>query len=257
MIWTESTIVGTPLDNAKAALGVYVWGNGLDASMNIPRRPLPPDVWHTIDLNDDLSQMVWPVDLPPDTKAIVLAGVCGTSGATGIYSSVIQTFRAIGSHAAEYQVAAVSGVPGGAFRQNSSVIVPLIDRKFEFQWHASEPNAVALYQQFTIQQYMRGGDPVPPAPTPPTVTATVSGSSQLIGDIAHGPGNRLDWVGLYRVGQSGDSDWKYLNNTQTPPAEPMTEAAVLFMPPPGSYRLTLFANDGWQVLAESGVVEIP
>jgi hypothetical protein len=256
MIWTESTITGTPLDNAKAAFGVYVWGNGLDASMNIPRRPLPPDVWHTIDLNDDLSQIVWPVELPADTKAIVLAGVCGTQGAPGIYCSVIQTFRAIGSSAAEYQIAAVSSVPGGAFRQNSTVVVPLRDRKFEFQWHASEPNAQELYQQFTIQQYMRGGDPLPPAPESPTLVASVSGA-QIIGAVSNSPGNRLDWVGLYRVGQSGDSDWKYLNNTQTPPADPMTDATVAFMPLPGSYRLMLFANDGWQVLAESAVVQLP
>jgi len=244
-LWTESTIMGTPVDNAKTAFGVYVWQDGSNPSLNVPRRPLPPDQWHTIDLNDDLSQLAWPVDLPEDTKAIVLAGLVGSSGAIGVYCGMTATFRAIGSSATEYTVQAVASVPGGAYRQNSSVVVPLRNRRFEFFWHAADLTC-PMFAQFTIQQYFRGGE----QSVAPSVTASDTGPIAVTVD--HGPGLARDWVSLCAT---TTCQWFYLNNLHTPPVTGMTSATVMFpRPASGIYQVRFYRNDSFTLLASSAVV---
>jgi len=78
-----------------------------------------------------------------------------------------------------------------------------------------------------------------------TVTAT----------IANGPGNATDWVGLYRVGSSGELEWKFLNGAHTAPAAGVTGAALSFTLPavPGTYVLRFYSNNTYSILASSTV----
>ncbi len=73
--------------------------------------------------------------------------------------------------------------------------------------------------------------------------------------IAGGPGNRLDWVGLSRVGGS-DADitkWKYLNGSKTAPSTGVTSTTLGFTMPSaeGNYEFRFFLNDGYQRIATS------
>jgi hypothetical protein len=78
--------------------------------------------------------------------------------------------------------------------------------------------------------------------------------------VTNGPGQRLDWIGLYGVG-ARDLDhlgWKYLNGAVYPPAAGITEATVTFRMPrfPGTYNFRFFRNGTHQQLATSATVEV-
>jgi hypothetical protein len=97
----------------------------------------------------------------------------------------------------------------------------------------------------------------------PTVTApsTVTAGGSITGTVANGPGNALDWVGLYCPTTLTDGayvEWRYLNNSQSPPATGLTNATVTLPAPvsPTTCNLRLFANDGYTKLATSGNVSI-
>jgi subtilisin family serine protease len=100
---------------------------------------------------------------------------------------------------------------------------------------------------------------------PASVTAspsTVNPGGTITGTVSNGPGNALDWIGLYCPASLGDAsfiDWRYLNNTKSPPASGLTNATVTFTAPnsPGSNcNLRFFSNNGFTTLATSATISI-
>ena len=159
--WTEGTVIGLSTDSSKHPAIVYVWGMGDNGAVNLPQRPLPPDEWHTIDLAE-LSNYPPPnnLPLPSDVKAIQLAAMVGSSGLIGAECGQVATFRAPGSTLDpwSYQLQAANSTlyPFGAgpYRQQMSVMVPLVDGKFEFWWHASNPEC-PMFLVLALQFYVR------------------------------------------------------------------------------------------------------
>ncbi len=100
------------------------------------------------------------------------------------------------------------------------------------------------------------------AAPPPVVSvpAVATPGSTFAATVVDGPGNRLDWVGLYPVGgaTSARVNWFYLNGSKTAPAAGVTEATVMFSAPttPGAYQVRLFANDGTSAIATSGTLTV-
>jgi Big-like domain-containing protein len=87
-----------------------------------------------------------------------------------------------------------------------------------------------------------------------TVSATaVAPAETLTATVANGPGLPRDWIGVYPTGSATLLDWKYLNGSQSVPAQGLSSAAVpLPMPTtPGSYVLR-FAT-GSTILATRSV----
>jgi hypothetical protein len=91
-----------------------------------------------------------------------------------------------------------------------------------------------------------------------TVGATsVTSGSNLQVTVANGPGNRLDYVGVYPVGSSTSVTWKYLNGTQSAPATGVTGASLTFaMPTAGQFVLRLFSNNSSTFVANSATVTV-
>ena len=97
----------------------------------------------------------------------------------------------------------------------------------------------------------------------PTVTAgpsTVAPGGIITVTVANGPGNARDWVGLYTVtgADTPSISWWYLNGARTVPAQPLTEATLVFTAPttPGTYQVRFFANDGYTRLATSATITV-
>jgi hypothetical protein len=158
--WTEGSIVGVPLEHGKSPVVVYVWHAGLNAVDNIPRKPLPASpaetaVWHTIDLAN-LAESIVENGVPADAKAIVLQGIAGATGVAGVYCGMVANFRAPGAtlHAGNYQIQAIASNPGGSYRENVSITVPVRDRKFEFWWNHNYQDC-PMFLTLTVQQYIR------------------------------------------------------------------------------------------------------
>jgi hypothetical protein len=91
----------------------------------------------------------------------------------------------------------------------------------------------------------------------PSATIVTSGAT-LMATIANGPGNRMDWVGLYAVDGKSELDWQFLNGSRTPPATGVTAAAVPITMPAraGTYALKLFANNTYTLLATSQTITV-
>jgi hypothetical protein len=92
----------------------------------------------------------------------------------------------------------------------------------------------------------------PLAPVTFTVSETVvAPGATVTATIANGPGNAMDWVGLYRVGSSVEVDWKFMNGARTAPAAGTTGAVLTFTLPatPGAYTLRFYSNNTYNVLA--------
>jgi hypothetical protein len=88
-----------------------------------------------------------------------------------------------------------------------------------------------------------------------TVSATtIAPGATVTTTIANGPGNPRDWVGVYPSDGATLLDWKYLNGSQTAPAQGATTAVVAIAMPttPGSYTLR-FAS-GSSILGTSPTV---
>ncbi len=83
---------------------------------------------------------------------------------------------------------------------------------------------------------------------------TVAASQTITVTVAHGPGDRLDWVGLYTPGSPIPSylALKYLNNSTAPPAVGSSGGTVTFTAPttPGQY-VVLFNSAALVTLATS------
>ena len=98
----------------------------------------------------------------------------------------------------------------------------------------------------------------------PTVVAgptTNYAGAVLYADVANGPGNLGDWVGLFRVGQAngpGELDRSYLSFNGYKPTTPSTSYRIKFWLPttPGTYELRFEANDGYTLLATSQPITI-
>jgi hypothetical protein len=88
------------------------------------------------------------------------------------------------------------------------------------------------------------------------------GGGSVTAMVTSGPGNRLDWVGVYPVGapDSGVAllDWKYLTNSRTPPASGLSNATLMFAMPltAGSYELRLFTNNSYARIAVSATITV-
>ena len=104
----------------------------------------------------------------------------------------------------------------------------------------------------------------PPAPPPATTSITVNGASNtvvtegaaLMVNVANGPGNTTDWVGLAAAGASDTAfiAWAYLNGTQSPPAVGVGSATVTMTAPTtdGPYEARFYPNNLWTVTARTG-----
>ncbi|MBZ5556722.1 MAG: IPT/TIG domain-containing protein [Acidobacteriia bacterium] len=92
---------------------------------------------------------------------------------------------------------------------------------------------------------------------PPTAVSVAAGTRMTL-DVAGGPANATDWVGLYAAG-AGDGaylTWRYLSGTTTPPASGLSSATLTFDAPtsPGSYEFRLFANNTYARLTASTTI---
>jgi hypothetical protein len=101
-----------------------------------------------------------------------------------------------------------------------------------------------------------------PVSTITPIPTTVPRSGTMTFLVANGPGNTTDWVGLYCPTTEPDSRysaWKYLSNTQTPPASGLTEATVTFAAPTtkgGTCNARLFHSNSFARRATSSSVLI-
>ena len=108
----------------------------------------------------------------------------------------------------------------------------------------------------------------------PTTTATITLNGSATPSVAHGaavtiviaggPGNPLDWVGIYPSGTNpavnlwspAAHNWAWLNDSVTPPSSGLTSATITtqIVAPAvaGSYTLAFFVNNSYSI-----VVAIP
>jgi hypothetical protein len=112
---------------------------------------------------------------------------------------------------------------------------------------------------FTASQALLAASPVITAAFTATMnlsatTAAPGGSVNVT--IGNGPGLPRDWIGLYAASGATLLDWKYLNGTQSVPAQGLTSATVTMPMPttPGTYRLR-FAS-GSTILVTSPVITV-
>lgn len=95
--------------------------------------------------------------------------------------------------------------------------------------------------------------------TVPSVVNAGAGTEAVV-DVAGGPANPTDWVGLFAVGSTNGqyTAWQYLNGTTSAPATGSTAASLRFLLPTtsGNYEFRLFANNTNQVLATSPTVAL-
>lgn len=79
-------------------------------------------------------------------------------------------------------------------------------------------------------------------------------------NVAGGPGNPTDWVGLFRQGDPNTNafDWAYLSGTRTPPAMGLSTATVTLTAPSraGTYEVRLLAADSYTSVATSNAVQV-
>lgn len=152
--WNEGVTIGVPR-SAPGGLAVYVVGTGADSAANRPHVALGHNAWHSIDLADPS----YPVDLniPYDAKAVFLMGVLITSGLPNVNCSIMVTFRTPGDVSANpenYTVAAASALPGGAYRQDVAMWVPVVNRHFDFYWRYMDPDCPMIIS-LRVQAYVR------------------------------------------------------------------------------------------------------
>ena len=90
-------------------------------------------------------------------------------------------------------------------------------------------------------------------------TASVAPGATITATVTGGPGNRLDWVGLFPTGapSTGSTDWKYLNGSRTAPATGVTSATVSFVAPStlGTYAVRFYSSSN-TLLASSITISV-
>ncbi len=161
--WVEGSTIGVPWDNAKRPTAIFV--TSLDPTASIPRIPIPPNQWVLIDLTNgpdwDVTEfggdnVRWQPDIPEDTIAVFLSGMLIITHPGGIITCDLwANFRAPGGDLFEgsYQMQTIEAVAGSGSRSTASVMVPVVDRRFEFYWNHTQgcPSAINL----SLQAYVR------------------------------------------------------------------------------------------------------
>jgi large repetitive protein len=124
---------------------------------------------------------------------------------------------------------------------------------------------------FVVRAYDAEGELGPPSaefffsvpisvPTIQLSPAFASPGSTLTATISNAPGGTLDAIGLYRANDllAPQIDWKYLNNSRTPPATGMVSGTVTFTAPTinGNYEVRFLANGGPSVIATSAPIVV-
>ena len=94
---------------------------------------------------------------------------------------------------------------------------------------------------------------------PPSAVQVTGGT--LIGVVlAAGPGNPMDWIGLFAQGAADGVylSWQYLNGSTSPPVSGAHAATLRFGAPtvPGTYELRLFAGGGFTRVATSTAIVV-
>ena len=117
---------------------------------------------------------------------------------------------------------------------------------------------VKFYRDYTWSELATSGS-VTVAGAGVTVTSPSSGVVQAV--ISGGPGLARDWVGLYRVGATTQSDllaWRFLNGTFVAGATGTTGGTVSFSGlAPGSYVVKFYRDYTWSEIASSGPASVP
>jgi hypothetical protein len=237
-------------DNTKStAIYIYDTTPGQTPTWNIT-----PGVWHQIDLTT--------LHVPTEAVGVFLSGELVTSGYPGIYCGIIGTVRAPGSvmSGLNYNMASVTSVPGGAFRENASIFAPVVNGVVEWYWtfsNAACPMIVNLSLQAIVLPDGVTPDP-PPALTVPAISASLSGG-MVTATITNGPANVYDWVAIHLASANDATylSWKFLNGTQTASTGYTTATVTFPAPSTGLYNIRLYANGGYTKLATSGIVVVP
>ena len=147
------------------------------------------------------------------------------------------------------RVAPATGLTGAAVTFTAPTTPGSYDLRFF-------PNNSFTLLATSVPVTVTGGGSVTPSITPSATT--VAAGANLTATVANGPGNRLDWVGLYASGSTTLLDWKYLNGTRVAPTTGVTGAALTFTMPtkPGLYTLGFFQNDTFVALGWSPRVTV-
>ena len=74
-------------------------------------------------------------------------------------------------------------------------------------------------------------------------------------EFSGGPGNPKDWLGIYaqglQPGQDPALDWQYTDGTKQGLTAASSGSATFAALSPGDYKVYLFANNGYEVLASA------
>jgi Right handed beta helix region len=148
-------------------------------------------------------------------------------------------------------------VAGGDFHSNPSSVVT--DGGVTLPMVSTDKTGVTRPQgsayDLGAYEYTQGSPPPPPPPPPPaasalTVSATKAtpGSSITVSFDTGGHCSVRDWLGVYHLGAAGNqyqSNWRYLNNSQTPPAQCVLNGQFSMTMPsaPGWYEIRLMFDD--------------
>jgi hypothetical protein len=89
---------------------------------------------------------------------------------------------------------------------------------------------------------------------------SIAAGSSVTVSVSSGPGNKGDWIGLFRVGAPSDGfdtlAWAFLSGTQTYPDTGMSMAKFKFVLPPhlspGQYEFRFYASDNYFTLLATG-----
>jgi hypothetical protein len=85
--------------------------------------------------------------------------------------------------------------------------------------------------------------------------AVVTEGAALALNVANGPGNATDWVGLAAAGTPDTAYiwWAYLNGSHNPPDVGIASATLTMTAPTsdGSYEARFYPNNGWTVSARA------
>ena len=149
----------------------------------------------------------------------------------------------------------------GATSATVMMTAPATDGPYEARFYPDNAWVVTARTSFAVMVVAP-----PPPPPPPATSIMVNGVNDtvvaegvaLMVELANGPGNATDWVGLAAAGTPDRSyiAWAYLNGTQTPPAVGATSATVMMTAPAsdGPYEARFYPDNAWVVTARTSFV---
>jgi len=120
---------------------------------------------------------------------------------------------------------------------------------------------VRLFRNNSLTILATSGSVTVAAPSIALNAATAAVGHSVTATVANGPGNVLDWVGLYPTGAPSAPEnrlaWKYLNGLLTAPTTGLSSATLTFaLPSAGNYEVRFFRNNSLTLLATSGIVNV-